>query len=406
MSNNKSRAAIGSQESWASNISDYILLRRQQTHSAYKVIDAKANTDSKQVDKEESSHLFSALFIMLVTHLEEGHTVLTIEITENELPLQGQINGELVTLYAWQQQLLVMLAKPILALIDTQIDTQQEDDAIDESSLFGLLHILFGKRAQIWAQLALTNHEKEILVKRFDTVAAFYQLFKNTELATFIELIHNHALFANVNADDANTEAINSENKNSLSKINQPIIYQLSNKKNKSGQMTSLTFWLHRAWQAEFNLAQKINTILNQQIKPLTIAIPENLHEHQIRAIDVANNSAFSIITGGPGTGKTYTVAQLVIALQQAVESGGDEDKSVRFSTDSASLALAAPTGKAAQRMQESLQAAIDAANIDIQLQEAKTIHRLLSIGRTGNLVTMPIIHSAKTLSSLMRPLC
>ena len=38
--NNKSRAAIGLQESWASNISDYILLRRQQTHSAYKVIDA------------------------------------------------------------------------------------------------------------------------------------------------------------------------------------------------------------------------------------------------------------------------------------------------------------------------------------------------------------------------------
>ncbi len=382
MSNNKSRAAIGSQESWASNISDYILLRRQQTHSAYKVIDAKANTDSKQVDKEESSHSFSALFIMLATHLEEGHTVLTIEAAEDEKPLEGQINGELVTLYAWQQQLLVMLATPILALIDTQIDTQQEDDAIVESSLFNSLDTMFGKQTQLWAQLALTNHEKEMLVKRFDTVVALYQLLKNTEFAAFIELIHSHALFANVNAGIDNVA--NSENKNSLSKINQPIVYQIVNNQSSKKPKISLTFWLHRAWQAEFNLAKQINTILNQQIKPLTIAIPENLHEHQIRAIDVANNSAFSIITGGPGTGKTYTVAQLVIALQQAVESRGDKDKSIRFSTDSASLALAAPTGKAAQRMQESLQAAIDAADIDIQLQEAKTIHRLLGIGRTG----------------------
>ena len=382
--NNKSRAAIGLQESWASNVSDYLLLRRQQTHSAYKVIDATVNTDSKQTDKKEDGHLFNALFIMLATHLEEGHTVLTIEIAENEKPLQGQINGELVTLYAWQQQLLEMLATPILALIDTQIDTQQEDDATVELSLFDSLDTMFGKQTQLWAQLALTNHEKEILVKRFDTVVALYQLLKNTKFTAFIELIHNHTLFANINTDDANTEASNSENKNSLSKINQPIIYQLTTNQKADKQNTSLAFWLHRAWQAEFNLAKQINTILNQQITPLTISIPENLNPQQVKAINVANNNAFSIITGGPGTGKTYTVAQLVIALQQAAESGGDEDKNIRFSTDSASLALAAPTGKAAQRMQESLQAAIDAADIDIQLQEAKTIHRLLGIGRTG----------------------
>ncbi|MFZ3074606.1 MAG: exodeoxyribonuclease V subunit alpha [Psychrobacter glacincola] len=382
--NNKSRAAIGLQESWASNVSNYILLRRQQTHSAYKVIDATANTDSKQVDKKEDGHLFSALFIMLATHLEEGHTVLTIEIAENEKPLQGQINGELVTLYAWQQQLLEMLAKPILALIDAQIDTQQEDDVTDESSLFGSLDTMFGKQTQLWAQLALSNHEKVILAKRFDTVVALYQLLKNTDLISFVQQIHEHALFANVNADGVNTNVANSENKNSLSKINQPIIYHVVNNQSSKKPIISLTFWLHRAWQAEFNLAQRINNILDQHIIPLDISIPDNLNPQQVNAINVANNNAFSIITGGPGTGKTYTVAQLVIALQQSVESGGDEDKSIRFSTDSASLALAAPTGKAAQRMQESLQAAIDAADIDIQLQEAKTIHRLLGIGRTG----------------------
>ena len=136
-------------------------------------------------------------------------------------------------------------------------------------------------------------------------------------------------------------------------------------------------------------LAKNINNILNQKVTPLQIATPDNLHERQIKAIHVANNNAFSIITGGPGTGKTYTVAQLVIALEQATNNSesevrGDGSTNIRFSTDSASLALAAPTGKAAQRMQESLQAALDAAGIDLQLQEAKTIHRLLGIGRTG----------------------
>ena len=381
MSNNKSRADISLQESWASNISDYILLRRQQTHLAYNVTDAKPNTDtdSAKIDKTPDSGLFTALFTMLATHLEEGHTVLTIEETEHEVPLSGHINGELVTLYAWQQQLLEMLAMPIIALIDTQIEVKSEVDITAEPSIFVLLETLFAKQDQLWAQLALSNHEKEMLIKRFDAVALLYKLLKNSNLTSFSKLIDEHTLFASLNDNVSNNE-----NENSLSRNNQPIIYQFINNKEADKQNAAITFWLHRAWQAEFNLAARINTILDQQVTPLEIAIPKNLHEHQIKAINVANNNAFSIITGGPGTGKTYTVAQLVIALQQATESGGDARESIRFSTDSASLALAAPTGKAAQRMQESLQAALDAADVELQLQEAKTIHRLLGIGRTG----------------------
>lgn len=381
MSNNKkeSKPVIGLQQSWASNISDYILLRREQTYLAYEATDAKANTDSKQVAKTEESNLFTTLFVMLATHLEEGHTVLTIEASEHEEALQGQINDEAVTLYAWQQQLLEMLAMPIFALINTQINTQSEDDSTTERSLFVLLDMLFDKRDQLWMQLALSNHEKEVLTKRFDMIATLYQLLKNTDLSFFIRLVNEHDLFAEVNTSINNNDTLNS-----LSKKNQPIIYKKVNSQNTEGSAVSLTFWLHRAWQAEFNLAKNINNILNQQVSPLQIAMPENLHEHQVKAINVANNNAFSIITGGPGTGKTYTVAQLVIALQQATESREDGAENIRFSTDSASLALAAPTGKAAQRMQESLQAALDAADIDLQLQEAKTIHRLLGIGRTG----------------------
>ncbi|MCG3873818.1 exodeoxyribonuclease V subunit alpha [Psychrobacter sp. Ps7] len=380
MSNNKkeSKAVIGLQQSWTSNISDYILLRREQTYLAYNATEAKANTDSKQVAKTEESNLFTALFVMLATHLEEGHTVLTIEDAEHEEALQGQINNEVVTLYAWQQQLLEMLAMPIFALIDSKLNTQSEDDSITERSLFVLLDTLFDKKEQLWMQLALSNHEKEVLTKRFDMIAMLYQLLKNTDLNFFIRLVNEHDLFAEVNTSINNNDKVNSLSKN------KPIIYKIQESQTNNETKLALTFWLHRAWQAEFNLAQHINTILNQQITPLNISIPKNLNDQQIAAINVANNNAFSIITGGPGTGKTYTVAQLVIALQQATESGGYGAENIRFSTDSASLALAAPTGKAAQRMQESLQAALDAANIDLQLQEAKTIHRLLGIGRTG----------------------
>jgi exodeoxyribonuclease V alpha subunit len=376
--NNKSKSAISLQESWASNLSDYILLRRQQTHVAYDVTDIKVEAESKHIGKTEDNGLFTALFIMLATHLEEGHTVLTIESAEHDTPLDGQINGELVALYAWQQHLLEMMATPILALMDAQIDTPSEDDSSIEPPLFGSLDILFSKRAQLWAQLALSNHEIEMMVKRFDAIATLYQRLKNSDSVAFVHSIHEHALFANV---DANNDS--NKYQNSLSK-NKPIVYQMQKIETDNETKISLTFWLHRAWQAEFNLAKNINNILNQQIVPLDITMPENLNDQQIAAINVANNNAFSIITGGPGTGKTYTVAQLVIALQQATESRGDQSEHIRFSTDSASLALAAPTGKAAQRMQESLQAALDAANVELQLQEAKTIHRLLGIGRTG----------------------
>ncbi|MGO2387332.1 MAG: exodeoxyribonuclease V subunit alpha, partial [Psychrobacter sp.] len=155
--NSKSKSAISLQESWASNLSDYILLRRQQTHVAYDAADAKINDKSKKIGKSEDSDLFTTLFVILAAHLEEGHTVLTIDAADHEAPMQGQINGEDVTLYAWQQQLLEILATPIFVLIDTQIktqiDTQPDDDTKTEVSLFVLLDTLFGQREYLWAQL-------------------------------------------------------------------------------------------------------------------------------------------------------------------------------------------------------------------------------------------------------------
>ncbi|MES9899234.1 MAG: exodeoxyribonuclease V subunit alpha [Sedimenticola sp.] len=79
----------------------------------------------------------------------------------------------------------------------------------------------------------------------------------------------------------------------------------------------------------------------------------------------------FSVISGGPGTGKTTTVVRiLALLLQQAGAKG-------------LSIALAAPTGKAAARLQESILSAREGLPLENSLREmiprqAVTLHRLL----------------------------
>jgi exodeoxyribonuclease V alpha subunit len=79
----------------------------------------------------------------------------------------------------------------------------------------------------------------------------------------------------------------------------------------------------------------------------------------------------FCVISGGPGTGKTFTVAKiLALLLEQA---GGERLK----------IALAAPTGKAAARLQDAIKSAKGGLNCTPQIkaaipEEASTLHRLL----------------------------
>ncbi|HZJ83794.1 MAG TPA: ATP-dependent RecD-like DNA helicase, partial [Clostridia bacterium] len=73
-------------------------------------------------------------------------------------------------------------------------------------------------------------------------------------------------------------------------------------------------------------------------------------HDIQIRAIKKAVSSKFMILTGGPGTGKTFTIQGIIDV----------------FENIGAKIYLAAPTGRAAKRMAETTG------------REAKTIHRML----------------------------
>ena len=405
MKSNNNNANTRVEESWASTISDYILQRRAQTYSAYV---QPINTNDSANFVETDSYLFKALFVVLAKQLEEGHTVLTLSQGNSEIPFQGRVEDKDVTLFAWQRDVLQSLAAPLFDLIDDSLITvalvqEQGQGDVDlllevENSepIFNLLHILMTSGTQLWLQSSLSNNRKAQLVERFKLVNQLYNLMQKdngvtqsgqdvskNSLSIFLQHIDRHPLFTQLILSSLQQE--NSLSKKEPISKQTPLIYQT----NYTGQDTEVTFWLHRTWQAEFNLARTIQNILNQPIKPLDINIPDNLNAQQVQAVKVANENAFSIITGGPGTGKTYTVAQLVIALQQAQADNDSEQTlgegaTIRFSTDSAGLALSAPTGKAAQRMQESLQAALDSAEVEMQLQEAKTIHRLLGIGRDG----------------------
>jgi len=103
---------------------------------------------------------------------------------------------------------------------------------------------------------------------------------------------------------------------------------------------------------------------------------PDRGFAEQQDAADRAARSWVSLITGGPGTGKTTTIARLLAALrsQRAADSGGRQ----------LNVGLAAPTGKAAARMREALAQAASAEVFTaderewLRSLEAVTLHRLL----------------------------
>jgi exodeoxyribonuclease V alpha subunit len=101
--------------------------------------------------------------------------------------------------------------------------------------------------------------------------------------------------------------------------------------------------------------------------------------DRQARAAALALRRGLLLITGGPGTGKTTTIARLLLLrIAQARAAGQALPR----------IALAAPTGRAAERMAESLRAAVTRAlddGIDAELAAAlpaaaSTLHRLLGV--------------------------
>ncbi len=140
--------------------------------------------------------------------------------------------------------------------------------------------------------------------------------------------------------------------------------------------------YLWRYWNHESLLAEKL-LALGRQSVPLDIgAIRSRLGLHfsgndtgeidwQKVAVLMGLKGALCIITGGPGTGKTTVVSHILAMLAHL-------DPRIR-------VALTAPTGKAAQRLDESLGRTIRSlqeAGVPLTMPalRASTIHRLLGV--------------------------
>ena len=124
--------------------------------------------------------------------------------------------------------------------------------------------------------------------------------------------------------------------------------------------------YLDRYWTDERFIANMLADRRTHTISPADVdagmaaVAGQGLDDAQLRAVRSVLTSSTTVLTGGPGMGKTHTVARVLEAVHAGL---GSHTR----------IALAAPTGKAAARMTESLrQAGVEVTS------DAQTLHRLL----------------------------
>ena len=126
--------------------------------------------------------------------------------------------------------------------------------------------------------------------------------------------------------------------------------------------------YLYNYYMAEKNVAESLITLDNylnvkkisnfeKKLKKIEKHSDLELSEKQREAVIAVQEHNVCVITGGPGTGKTTIIKTIIEMYKQ-------EEKKV---------VLCAPTGRAAKRMSEATG------------EEAKTLHRLLEIGKTSS---------------------
>jgi exodeoxyribonuclease V alpha subunit len=146
---------------------------------------------------------------------------------------------------------------------------------------------------------------------------------------------------------------------------------------------TQNRLYLYRYWDYEKTVSESIKIRVQKDVTGLNLKrLKESLKrlfpvtdgqgiDWQKIAAVIASLKNFSVITGGPGTGKTFTVTKVLALLAEQ-----DPERPLR-------IYLVAPTGKAAARLKESVLVARGHINCSDSIKEiipseGYTIHRLL----------------------------
>ncbi len=149
-------------------------------------------------------------------------------------------------------------------------------------------------------------------------------------------------------------------------------------------RLSGSRLYLDRYWSEEVAVAAALRRLADQPLADvdeerlrsgLARLFSEDPDGEQAVAAATAVRRALAVVAGGPGTGKTTTVARIAALICEQARSAGRA---------SPLIALAAPTGKAAARLEEAVRE--EAAQLEIdevvgaQLDglAASTIHRLL----------------------------
>lgn len=190
------------------------------------------------------------------------------------------------------------------------------------------------------------------------------------------ETAHQGYQFPSLSALQQCIQVLPISSENIASKYNAPVVFDYQ------------ALYLRRYWLFEQEVAQSLSRRISQFcLEQVDLARAEGMIRQLFsdstsiagqvdwQQVAVANalGRRFTVLAGGPGTGKTFTVTRLLATL-------------IASTTGAMQIKMAAPTGKAAQRLKESIaQAKLDLVAkgveqniIDAIPEQASTLHRLL----------------------------
>ncbi len=152
----------------------------------------------------------------------------------------------------------------------------------------------------------------------------------------------------------------------------------------ESGRVYLLRAWRHEELLADNLLKRSVATPASPELLTGSLGrlfpAKDVSGDWQKAAAITALTHHMTIISGGPGTGKTHTVARILALLIEQAEQEGKEPLEI---------CLAAPTGKAAMRLHQSITAACNRLDLTETVRQrmpamVQTIHRLLGTIRNS----------------------